>query len=876
MSTITRTYSVGDKGKVRRLDNLAGAWVDIGPVTNLVIPSIPSVFSDVETDPADGDKVCVVGHMATNAFGPNFYGIAVSSDAGATWNQPYHLTGGDYSTLYSSVGPSFIFYEVSVVDTNTIYACGDKGWVVKSTDGGLSFNKCTQLPAITLYGPAGTPAPPASLYPVTALHFITPTVGVVACGGNVFKTIDGGVSWIHLNGGQPIANGSTTFRGIGSGIFISQDNQTIVCLNYSTTTTSNIVRSTDGGVTWSEVFVWAGASIDTLTGLHLTWTDDLHLWGFSQFFGRIRSIDGGATWTYLEFPHTGTPSKNDLAGHFYNNTDGFYSEARDVSQTLDGGVISKIPSETAPYVVNALWTTPASVPPVCYLLTDCAGNQTPFVTNTDLSAYVGQTIETCINTTPQQGPPRSPLALISCYKLTNCCDPSQVTLIRKPPDEFGFPNLTGQVMTFPLIYPNICWSVVEESCQNNPIPPDPLITSWWNNSANYTVFTDCALCTSAIGFPCPVPLTYYTFTSCCSQQAVRIETSNNLSALVGSVVTVGGTIIPELGTECWTVTNWISGGPSNPSVFLNTAINIITSYPNTGCSDPVCTAACLPAWPDGCYCATVSIAPNCTGSAPWPGEIFATHPDCQTCLGICYLLTDCSGVLAPITVSNDLSEFVGQIVQFTDCGDTCWSVAVALSCDNSVCVTAVSASFADCVTCLPPVVPIPPEPLHPRRIKPGYYTAGCDPAYTERINCTFAEAVYDKMVKLRYGITICCDEDIDKWDIKKQELDLRALYDPTLCKSTLPTCCPPCDVRVLITRLICPAPESVQASFSYGPCTLWTATGPNGSSSTATTRNCDNTVVRNILSPGQTITLCALEVLDIPKGTVTNTGIACS
>lgn len=882
MSTITRTYSVGDKGRVRRLDNLAGTWIAVNPATNLVIPSIPSIFADVETDILEGDKVYVVGNTGLNQTGSNFYGIAISDDAGVTWNQPFHLAGGNYSTLFNPVGSPYKFYEVSVVDADTIYVCGDAGWVVKSIDGGQSFNKCTQLPPVTLYGVIGTPPPAPAIRNVNALHFITPLIGVVACGGNIFKTLNGGVSWIHLNGGQPIADGSITYGGTGVGIFISQDNQTIVCLNYITGVPANIVRSTNGGVTWTEVFQWVGnAGTNELTGLHLTWTDDLNLWGFSKYFGRIRSTDGGATWTYLEIPHVGSPNKDDFAGHFYSNTGGLYSETSNVFQTLDAGVASKIASETAPYIVNALWTRLAFDPAICYLITDCEGNQTPFVTNTDLSEYVGQTIQTCINATPPPQKGNIPVLPVPenttlCYKLVDCCDASHITLIRKPPLTWPIPlpNYVGQVMTFPYAYPNICWKVVaEEICENNLIPQDTLIGAWWSNT--YTVFTNCTLCTSAIGFPCAVPSSLYTFTSCCSQQSLQIGTSDDLTSLVGSVVTIGGIIIPELGTECWTITKWSPGGPTNSPIIVNSAINIITTYPNTGCNDPVCLAECLPFWPDGCYCVTISIAPDCTGSAPWLGQIYATYPDCPTCLGICYLLTDCSGVLPPMTVSNDLSAFVGQIIQFTDCGDTCWNVEVAQNCDNVVCTTAVAAVFDDCDTCLPPVIPIPVEPLHPRRVKPGYYTAGCDPAYTERINCTFAEAVYDQMVKLRYGITICCDEDIDKWDIKKQELDLRALYDPSLCKSTLPLCCPPCDVRAIITIFLCPAPALVVPSFNFGTCTTWIATGPGASPSTAVSRDCNNNIISTPLTPGQTVILCASNVLDIPKGIVTDTGVLC-
>ena len=601
---ITRTYSSGDKGRVRRLDNLTGPWIAVDPATNLRIPALPGLLRDIETDTVNGDKVYAVGEMAEGNITTTtrFYGIVVSNDAGAIWDQPAQLLGGNYSTLFT-VTPLFNFYEVSVVDASNIFVCGDDGWVVKSTDGGQSFNKCTQLPAVTLYGPADGPNPPLAIRPVIALHFITPLVGVVACGGNIFKTIDGGNTWVHLNGGQPIAAGSVTFGGIGVGIFISQDNQTIVCLNYAPGTTSNIVRSTNGGATWTDVFSWVGPG--ELTGLHLTWTDDLHLWGFSKYFGRIASTDGGATWTYLEIPHTGTPSKNDNAGHFYSNTEGFYAEGDNVYQTVDGGFMTKVLSETAPYVVQALWTRAPQTP--CYLLTDCAGIQAPITTSVDMSLYVGQTINACIS------------------------------------------------------------------------------------------------------------------------------------------------------------------GP-------NEAV-----------------------WPIGCYCVSVELAPDCTGNVQWTGVTTEVFPSCVECVKVCYILSDCEGILPDMLVENDFAAYVGQVVHLKDCVDTCWLVSVSQTCTGAICTNEVFESFVDCVTCLPPVIPIPVADLHPRKIKPGYDTPGCPPEYTEKVNCNFAEAVFDYMAVIRYGITVCCDLDMDEWILKKQILDLKALYDPSLCVCAILKCCPPCDVQAVIT-----------------------------------------------------------------------------
>lgn len=130
---------------------------------------------------------------------------------------------------------------------------------------------------------------------------------------------------------------------------------------------------------------------------------------------------------------------------------------------------------------------------------------------------------------------------------------------------------------------------------------------------------------------------------------------------------------------------------------------------------------------------------------------------------------------------------------------------------------------AACEACLPPAPTPAPLVLHPRRIKPGYFTKNSciTTEYMERVNCNFAKQVYDAMLIKRYGITVCCDHDVDTWDIKKQVLDFELLTDPSLCKSTLCYCLAPCFVSASITVTpICLAPALVDATIDnlcYAP-----------------------------------------------------------
>jgi hypothetical protein len=221
-------------------------------------------------------------------------------------------------------------------------------------------------------------------------------------------------------------------------------------------------------------------------------------------------------------------------------------------------------------------------------------------------------------------------------------------------------------------------------------------------------------------------------------------------------------------------------------------------YDNCGpCMDVFpCGVIIIPELLD-CVCFTISEATSCDGSIELVtlGPITAT---CLTCLPpppTCYLLTDCQDIVDPFIVcGNDLDIYLDLVIKIEGCGDTCWLVTLSDTCDNSICLNGLITEFETCLDCLP-VPPIPdPLVLHSRRIKPGYFsTNSClTTEYIERVNCTFALEVYNQMIIKRYGVTVCCDNDLDQWSIKKQGLDFELLTDPALCKSTICTCKKPC------------------------------------------------------------------------------------
>lgn len=293
-------------------------------------------------------------------------------------------------------------------------------------------------------------------------------------------------------------------------------------------------------------------------------------------------------------------------------------------------------------------------------------------------------------------------------------------------------------------------------------------------------------------------------------------------------------------------------------------------------------------------CWTVLEGQSCQGSVTV--TITATYENCDSCNPpTCYQITECTGAIAPFTTSTPaFASYVNQIVKICyDLGSTtqcfCALVEEIGECTNTTPIPQswyIDGCVESCADCLPP--PPPPLELHPRRIKPGYYTPGCPPEYTEKISCAFAEAVFDEMAIDRYGITICCDHDVDKWDLKKRILDMKAIYDPDLCKNLITPCCPPTCVEVelevyqtmpcmpatnveieLEVPADCLPPEYTSGTIviEQPACLCYEVVAPGGLPTTITYTSCQG-IVSNISLPPRTAQLLCSQVVP----TATNGG----
>jgi hypothetical protein len=342
-----------------------------------------------------------------------------------------------------------------------------------------------------------------------------------------------------------------------------------------------------------------------------------------------------------------------------------------------------------------------------------------------------------------------------CFLLTNCLDDT----LTYNSNTQSLLSHVGQVVTINGY--DGCWEVsINEGICDCPI--------------NATVLTSHATCEDCL------PIVAYKFTNCTNPLQVQY-TYNDFSAYVGHGVEL------ECG-QCWLVEQIDYAPPS---------VQVIT--------------------------------------------VAFDFESCAACARTYYLLQDCSGILPDIYTFTDLSNQVNLIIKLKDC-DTCWRVLETRELQSPATIVSFEIEYIDCTTCQTDVPCLcstirndqiftasfeyvdcfgervstqsilpgetsdriclqrwlydvdqtnyvtyygecidnecPPPVYKVRTVKPGYNTPGCSVEKYERITCKASQILYRNVLTLRYGISNCCPEEDQDWLVKKELIDLAALYDP--------------------------------------------------------------------------------------------------
>ncbi|HMT29121.1 MAG TPA: hypothetical protein PKD91_07570, partial [Bacteroidia bacterium] len=224
--------------------------------------------TDLAIDPNNTD----IMYLATgdgDAGDTYTVGVLKSTDAGATWN----TTGlSFYTANYRQMSRILI----NPSNTNTILVA-TTGGIYKSDDAGSSF---TQVQAGSFKDMEFKPGDPNTVY---------------ACGGEFFRSTDGGQTWSQVTSGLPPV---TNVSRMAIAVTPADPNYVymIVGLPAPNYGTEGFYRSSNSGVTWTNPSTPALGNqqwYDLCIAVSPTNKDELMLGGQTDF---LKSLNGGNSW----------------------------------------------------------------------------------------------------------------------------------------------------------------------------------------------------------------------------------------------------------------------------------------------------------------------------------------------------------------------------------------------------------------------------------------------------------------------------------------------------------------------------------------------------------------------------------------------------
>ena len=245
------------------------------------------------------------------------FGLAISSDAGATWRQSQSSPGSKFSELM-----------VDPENPDILLSATDRG-VMRSTDGGDTW--AASLP--------GSPIAARSLSRATNKAVVFAGTWASGTAGSIWKSTDGGVTFTEKTNGLP---GTATTRGRGEVAVAPSDvNRVYALFAGADSKTLDMVRSTDGGETWTalglmskptpvEVLGTQGNAFADLavdpTNPQIVYAGGLDLW---------KSVDGGDNWNRIS--NWGGPTNEIAYVHADHHSINFGTGGA-IYFTADGGI----------------------------------------------------------------------------------------------------------------------------------------------------------------------------------------------------------------------------------------------------------------------------------------------------------------------------------------------------------------------------------------------------------------------------------------------------------------------------------------------------------------------------------------------------------
>jgi photosystem II stability/assembly factor-like uncharacterized protein len=276
--------------------------------------------------PAAGNAAVTVGHSGWNWGNPQPQGNGL---AAVEFAASRGYAGGDFGTVVRTddagatwtglaTGITSPVQRIRLISADSIVIAGGCS-VRRSDNGGASFER---LP--------WTPRDTSCASDVASLAFPSGTVGYILSGdGNVLRSTDGGKTWSRRTAlpGTPATSG-----GAGARDILFNGNDTGIAVIGSDSGGGSILRTTDGGGSWTPVQ-------PTTSGMHSVWFADATTAYAAGDGGLIyKSLDGGATWAQLTVA-VGTPPLSFRSIRCADATTCIVTKSQgdEVLRTTDGG-----------------------------------------------------------------------------------------------------------------------------------------------------------------------------------------------------------------------------------------------------------------------------------------------------------------------------------------------------------------------------------------------------------------------------------------------------------------------------------------------------------------------------------------------------------
>lgn len=231
--------------------------------------------------------------------------IFKTTDGGTTWSQVYNI------------GSSITIYEIKFQDLNNGYAISAAGTVLKTTDGGTNWTLTQTDATKNLYG-LGLLGIQSSIATVIA----TPVL-IGGDAGTIVMSMNDGATWElgHIATSQDLLYRAS---------FVSES------IGYSsggTASFGNLLKTTDGGLTWNKLSLDPGQRFYSVHFLN----ENVGYAGSLGPTGLYKTTDGGQNWVSL---NTGTGVSTSIIYDikFFDDNLGLamYSSGQ-VARTTDGG-----------------------------------------------------------------------------------------------------------------------------------------------------------------------------------------------------------------------------------------------------------------------------------------------------------------------------------------------------------------------------------------------------------------------------------------------------------------------------------------------------------------------------------------------------------